>query len=437
LSISERAHRLMSKGQRHWRAGKLDAARKAFGQALKMHPNNLQIMSQQATLELDSQNACRAVPILRKMTAMRPDDVDMSLRLVEALEDSADVGGALDVVTAIIQHHPDHAEALNTLGNVLQGRQDYEGALEAYNKALKLRGDAAPIWANAGNILDELERHDEAVEHYSTALKLRPLDAPTHYYRARALTAIGQPKEAMADVEKTLSIDPVDQKALALQGVLFAMLGQHEEAQRLFDYDRFIKTFRPEPPKGFRTIEEFNAAVIAHIRNRTGLEYNPPGASTRGGWHSGNLLADKPRLIESLRAMLQQIFETYVSELPAGTDHPVLRQSYSKLHLVAQAQILESQGFLLSHIHPGGWISSAYYLAIPDEVSNSDNENAGWLEFGRPTADIKTDVKLETRCIKPQPGMVALFPSYFFHGTRPFDCDFPCISMGVYLIVAG
>jgi len=135
--------------------------------------------------------------------------------------------------------------------------------------------------------------------------------------------------------------------------------------------------------------------------------------------------------------MLQQIFETYISQLPSTGDHPVLRKSYSNLRLVAQAQVLESQGFLLSHIHPGGWVSSAYYLAVPDEVSNSDDEHAGWLEFGRPTADIKADVNLETRCIKPEPGMAALFPSYFFHGTRPFTCDTPRISMGVDLIASG
>ena len=42
--------------------------------------------------------------------------------------------------------------------------------------------------------------------------------------------------------------------------------------------------------------------------------------------------------------------------------------------------------------------------------------------------------KLVARCVKPEPGMAALLPSYFFHGTRPFDGDAARISLGVDLI---
>lgn len=154
---------------------------------------------------------------------------------------------------------------------------------------------------------------------------------------------------------------------------------------------------------------------------------------TQGGWHSKNLLVDPHETMMALRAMFQQLFETYVSQLPDEPDHPFLGRSRNQVRLVAQAQILESQGYLLSHIHPGGWISSAYYLAVPDAVSEGD-EQAGWLEFGRPTAEIKTDARLETRCVKPEPGMAVLFPSYFFHGTRSFESETSRISLGVDLI---
>lgn len=105
----------MVKGQKYINADKFDPARKAFGQALKMHPNNAQILRQQAALELDSGNAKRAVPILRKITKLQPDDIDLSLRLVEALEDSGDIAGALLAVRQVLQRHPDHAVALKGL----------------------------------------------------------------------------------------------------------------------------------------------------------------------------------------------------------------------------------------------------------------------------------------------------------------------------------
>ncbi len=312
-------------------------------------------------------------------------------------------------------------------------RQDFEGAVSAYARALESQSDAAAIWNNAGNALDELSRHDEAVTHYARAIDLDGGNAEFHYFRGRAYTALGNLDLAMSDVAQCLAINPADQKGLALQGVLCCALGRHDEEHRLFDYDRFVQTFRPEPPDGFDTIEDFNAAAIDHIRNRVALEYDPVGVSTKGGWHSKNLLMDPHKTMKALRTMLQQVFETYVSKLPVEPDHPFLGRGRNQVKLVAQAQILESQGYLLSHIHPGGWISSAYYLAVPDAVSQSDAKS-GWLEFGRPTADLKIDVDLETRCVKPEAGMAALFPSYFFHGTRPFDSDTARISLGVDLI---
>jgi hypothetical protein len=97
------------------------------------------------------------------------------------------------------------------------------------------------------------------------------------------------------------------------------------------------------------------------------------------------------------------------------------------------AQVLETQGYLVSHIHPGGWLSGAYYLSIPSVIEN-EVEKPGWLEFGRPTPEIKSTVKLETPSYKPEEGMAIVFPSYFFHGTRPFQSDEPRISLGIDMI---
>ena len=393
----------------------------------------MQVLDRLAALEINAKNAKGAVPVLRKLVQLRPDEPAIALRLSELLEDCSDMDGAEEVLRALVANHPGFAGGHNVLGNVLQARQEFEEAVAAYARALELQTDAAAIWNNAGNALDELSRHEEAVEHYAMAIDLDGGNAEFHYFRARAHTALGKLEPAMSDVAQCLALNPTDQKGLALQGVLFAALGRREEEHRLFDYDRFVQTFRPEPPAGFTTIEDFNAAAIDHIRRRVALEYDPVGVSTKGGWHSKNLLVDSHKSMMALRSMLQQVFETYVSKLPDESDHPFLGRGRNQVKLVAQAQILESQGYLLSHIHPGGWISSAYYLAVPDAVSQSDAQS-GWLEFGRPTADLKIDVDLETRCVRPEPGMAVLFPSYFFHGTRPFDGDAFRISLGVDLI---
>jgi hypothetical protein len=65
-----------------------------------------------------------------------------------------------------------------------------------------------------------------------------------------------------------------------------------------------------------------------------------------------------------------------------------------------------------------GWISSCYYVAVPDAVKDEAAQQ-GWIKFGEPSLEValKTPIR---RTIQPAPGRLVLFPSYMWHGTIPF-----------------
>ena len=68
-----------------------------------------------------------------------------------------------------------------------------------------------------------------------------------------------------------------------------------------------------------------------------------------------------------------------------------------------------------------GWISSSYYVTLPEVVGNND-DHAGWIKFG------ETNLNLGERehvgkIVEPKVGHLVLFPSYMFHGTVPFDSN--------------
>ena len=64
-----------------------------------------------------------------------------------------------------------------------------------------------------------------------------------------------------------------------------------------------------------------------------------------------------------------------------------------------------------------GWLSSALYVALPPELGPA---HAGWLTLGEPQAQLMLDLP-PTRMIEPKPGRLVLFPSWMWHGTRPFS----------------
>ena len=79
---------------------------------------------------------------------------------------------------------------------------------------------------------------------------------------------------------------------------------------------------------------------------------------------------------------------------------------------------MKDSGFHTSHIHPQGWISSAYYIALPSQIADRERKQ-GWLTLGEPPFDLRWSDPVR-RYIQPREGSLVLFPSYFFHGTVPF-----------------
>ena len=58
----------------------------------------------------------------------------------------------------------------------------------------------------------------------------------------------------------------------------------------------------------------------------------------------------------------------------------------------------------------------------PDEFKSDLSDYPGWLEFG--SCGIETEVKHSGTTVRqPKSGMALMFPSYFFHGTIPFEGD--------------
>jgi hypothetical protein len=80
--------------------------------------------------------------------------------------------------------------------------------------------------------------------------------------------------------------------------------------------------------------------------------------------------------------------------------------------------LLRPGGFHVNHTHPNGWISSSYYVSLPPEMANPASQQ-GWIKFGEPRWPVP-GCGIE-RVVRPQEGLVVLFPSYMWHGTVPFS----------------
>jgi uncharacterized protein (TIGR02466 family) len=124
-------------------------------------------------------------------------------------------------------------------------------------------------------------------------------------------------------------------------------------------------------------------------------------------------------LVEALRVRIEEAIARYTAQMREAPDHPLLGRRQKTFRFSGSwSSRLHDCGYHTNHIHPKGWISSCYYVAVPD-VASDEQAKQGWLKLGEPNFDahLRDPIK---RVIQPKPGRLVLFPSYMWHGTVPF-----------------
>ena len=87
---------------------------------------------------------------------------------------------------------------------------------------------------------------------------------------------------------------------------------------------------------------------------------------------------------------------------------------------------LGKEGYHVNHVHPEGWISSAYYAEVPPEVEDTETKS-GWIKFGEPRFFVPNATPGKT--VQPTAGTLVLFPSYMWHGTTPIRGSDPRMTI--------
>ena len=93
---------------------------------------------------------------------------------------------------------------------------------------------------------------------------------------------------------------------------------------------------------------------------------------------------------------------------------------------------LHTGGRQLRHTHPEASISAVFYIQVPKEIEQS-NDDYGCLYFSKRRADQQVD---EIK-IKPIPGKLVMFPSFFPHETINFTAQTErlCIACNLLKVV--
>lgn len=444
-------------------AGRTQDAEEIFLKMLPAQQDNVNVLANLGRAQYANGKWKEAARSLEAASKLAPGHHGILEQLAASLQMSGDLRGAEKAYRRALAINGASPEVHYNLGTLLSQKYDVDGALSAYKQAVHLNPKHGLAQRNLGHLLSKAGRFEEAIDPHRQALRAFPGDANIAYDLGYALAVTGREHEAIKLLrsthernpdapdfmtmismayfragdagnaalwaEKALEARPGDNTALAYRCMAQNEMGRFDEARPVYDIDNLVMAQPIEAPEGFASVETFNEAFVDYIRNHPSLENSPLNRSLKGGQSTRELLDSDAPAAAGFRVAIQRAVARYCELHPVNADHPFLARRPEKTEIACWANVIERGGFQDVHFHPTSWLSGVYYPKLPSVVSDPAREPEGWLEFGRAYYMLGAKNEPPLRLVKPEEGLIVLFPAYFGHRTIPFETDEERISV--------
>ncbi|MBA3666200.1 MAG: hypothetical protein H0W65_00550 [Sphingomonas sp.] len=421
---------------------RLEDARDAFDAGLRLDPSS-QIFAEgraRVAIQLGEEDAADHCA---RALAFHEADPELQMQMIETAAAALGIA-VIPLLETYLARHPYNIVAHELLADLRAQAGAGDNFIDSYPAALSKDPANKPLLMSYWNILSQSRHYRQAIEsmdaHRSkfggdrdfTMLEiaiaahsgqidlagslLEKLDSRPDAQLARGLNRLqrGSPDEAAILLESVVSAQPDNLEAWSLLELAWRITGNPR-------HDWLIGQ-----PRLYGTSElELNAPQLADIsamlRTMHRSSSQPIGQSVRGGTQtSGQLFLRNEPEITMLTDALAVAIRQFVGELPeADPRHPLLRYRNMGMAFGPSWSVrFRGGGHHAAHFHPGGILSSACYICLPEAIADNEDQQ-GWLEIGRPPVELGIDLP-PLATFQPRPGRLVLFPSFLFHGTRPF-----------------
>ena len=420
---------------------RMDAAWSEICQAASAAPADPQIAFMHAQIAFETGRDSGA--LFAHAQVLAPDDLAVRRSRAAALAEAGDVSLAEALLDSALRAHPDWLDGHKALASLRSTRgltappdESYARACAALplSRALRLAWFHSLCltrdWAGAESVLADGERL--FADDRSIAIARAFLNSETGTVRDDPFVGLADVRDTGLDLAQVryhmrgLRLDRAE--AIARRNLATPA------ATNFWPYLATIWRMTGDPlgdwlggPDAFIAIYHLGlkptelSALATILRQRHTMQSPYPDQSVRGGTQTGGqLLFHHDPHIQSVRTRIAARVRDYVDALPPpDARHPLLAPRRDEIRFAGSWSVrLRGRGNHVSHTHPQGWISSAFYVALPD-TRGAEARNAGALQFGVPPRELELDLP-PIATIEPVAGQLVLFPSTLWHGTVPF-----------------
>jgi tetratricopeptide (TPR) repeat protein len=380
-------------------------------------------------------------PPMRWLDPLIPVTVDHALHVARA--------------RAAVAQAPGRPDRLLALGDAFLAARAFDGALVAYKGALYLDPDGFERWAGFAEACCQCRHPREAIAACERGLRVAD-DGTLHLLQGLALRQLGREGEAVAQLERALALGPRAHqplkallRPLAAKGdaasllaycdrlaarhhrnplvigyraLALSQLGRTRDARALVDLERHVAWKPLDPPPGYASSAAFNRALAEEILADPPTQTPEPMVMINYDVRVGPALG-------ALRSRAREAIEEYLGhfeELGLGSALPPPPPAAT---MRTGTTVLYADGSNRQHVHPTGYVSTVYYVRIPESV-RSATDDRGALSLGPCDQRAPGHVACwGERRIRPREGWIAIFPSHVFHDVIPTRTAEPRVSV--------
>ncbi|MGQ0446246.1 MAG: tetratricopeptide repeat protein, partial [Beijerinckiaceae bacterium] len=333
----------------------------------------LELTRARALMQLDCFEEAESV--LERVLVASPDDRDSQFLLAQIRHIRGDADFDRELRKAAQRPGAPLATRAQH-GDLLRRTGKFAEAEPILRTLIAEAGPLPQLLSALATVLQEGGRYPESVAAARSAFEALPDDATIAENLVANLLSTGDAAAARPIVDRFHALAPSDQRWITYRADIARLLGESLFADWC-DLDRLVRVYELEPPPGYRTIAEFHEELRPVLESRHRHATHPLDQSLRGGTQtSRGLLTDPDPLIKAYLAQLAQPIADYQATIGHDDLHPMLSRNTAPARPTGCWSVrLKRGGFHVNHIHPQGWISSAYYVSVPAEVEDASAQS--------------------------------------------------------------
>lgn len=380
-----------------------------FARAMKVAANNPDVVKGFVASLAAAGRSAEAVEGLEQAVRRSPLWTDGHVLLAQMRWSEGERHGFTRSFDEALAQHPNSFELRREQLVALVEAEHFDDAMARVTQGRSLWGEHILFTSHEAAIRSESGDLESADRLFA---ELAALDfANVDMWRVRHLLRAGQPEDASRVIDRWLGTP--DEDLFWHYAASAWRLNGDVRSEWLEGDERFVGVYDISdrlPPL------EVLAATLRKLHTSKSEFFSQ---SVRGGTQTDGHLFQRiePEIIATREAIRRTVAEHAAQLPPIDPKHPLLRSRPSTIQFTGAWSVrLTAGGKHANHVHPMGWLSSALYIALPPDLGQ---DQAGWLTLGEPQAQLGLDLP-PFRTVEPQPGRLALFPSWMWHGTRPF-----------------